>query len=425
VKLGMVALVICLLSMTSTTEGADNWPMLQHDPQHTGYSPSNMPQYLRKVWAYEKYGEPEAYFSVSKENLVVVQMSSISSLGINNGSVLWSMKPKNGILWNFPAIANNRIYIGVTEEILCLDADTGKILWNHEVRFLDFASSPIFIGEHVIIGGGDTQTPFQYSQKNVKALEHALKHAKRLLCLNAKTGEVLWEFYAADIVDATPAYFNGRVYINDGDRNIYCLNEQTGNLVWERKIEQTTCSSLSLDGKRIFVGTSEGIVCLKLETGDILWKFNCENSISETPAVAYDKVFSGSFDGTFYCLNAEDGKLVWKIETGTGIPKPKNRISCPAVVADGKVAFGTGSGLLYIVDAKSGKIYESLDLGESSVTALSLSNGKLFVGQENGKITCFEGSESEGLSSGIFTGIVIALLSIALSLVLWILTKRR
>jgi outer membrane protein assembly factor BamB len=426
-KWSSIVIVTCLLCSCITARGTDDWPMFQHDPQHSGFSPSSVPLSLKERWVHEEYGKDQMDFVISGKRLFVARWSTLSALDIDDGSVLWSFggesRPDLG-LRSFPAVADNRVYMSAFQEILCLDAGTGRILWNHEVRFLDFTSSPISIGEHVIIGGGTTQTPFHYSQENVRALEYALKCAKRLLCLNARTGEVLWEFYAADIADATPAYFNGRIYINDGFRNIYCLDEHTGDLVWERKIEQMTCSSLSLNGKRIFVGTSEGMVCLKLETGDILWKFNCDWT-SETPAVAYGKVFSGSFDGIFYCLNAEDGELVWEIETGSGISEPKGRISCPAIVADGKVAFGTGNGVLYIVDAKSGKIHESVDLGESSISALALSDGKLFIGQDNGKITCFEGSAPREFNSSILIGIVNAFFFVTLLLVLWIRTRRR
>jgi outer membrane protein assembly factor BamB len=151
---------------------------------------------------------------------------------------------------------------------------------------------------------------------------------------------------------------------------------------------------LSLDGEKIFVGTSFGVACLDIETRDTIWQFDCGEMIFTTPAVAYDKVFFGTLNGLFYCLNSENGELIWKLETGSEISEPQDRISCSALVADGKVAFGTGNGVLYIVDVQSGEIFESLQLSEDGINSIALSDGKLIVGDVKGRIFCFEGQPS-------------------------------
>ena len=136
-----------------------------------------------------------------------------------------------------------------------------------------------------------------------------------------------------------------------------------------------------------------------------------------TPAVAYNKVFFGGTNGLFYCLNAENGEIIWEIE-------PESMLSSSPVVADKKVAFGTGDGTLYIASVSSGKICESVNLDERGITALALSDGKLFVAQENGRIYCFEGSHPEK-SISIVTGVVIILLISWLVAWIWYQRKHR
>ena len=41
------------------------------------------------------------------------------------------------------------------------------------------------------------------------------------------------------------------------------------------------------------------------------WTFRTKGPISGTPLLHGDKIFIGSFDKKFYCLNAEDGSIVW------------------------------------------------------------------------------------------------------------------
>jgi hypothetical protein len=408
-KWSSVIIVTCLLCSCITARGTDDWPMFQHDPQHSGFSLSSMSLSLKEKWVHEGHGKDQMDFVISGKKLFVARWSALSALDIDDGSVLWSFgresRPELG-LRSFPAVANNRVYVSAFQEILCLDAGTGEVLWNYEVKLVHLSSSPIVVNGHIIVGGG------YFMDLEV------LEYAERVLCLDAVTGEVVWEFYVNDIADYSPVYFDGRIYINEGSNNVYCLDAETGELIWETKMKWTSFADLSLDGERIFVGTFDGVICLELETGDTLWRFDYKERIFNTPSVAYDRVFFGTPDGVVFCLDAECGDVVWRTEIGKGTIGE-------VLVADGKVVFGTGRGLLYILDAESGEIYESVDLGESPVTALSLSDGKLFIGQLDGKITCFEGSAPRELSSGVLIGIVIALLSIALLLVLWIRTRRR
>ncbi|MBU7045362.1 MAG: PQQ-binding-like beta-propeller repeat protein, partial [Theionarchaea archaeon] len=331
--------------------------------------------------------------AVSEDRVFMIGQVCLSVLDFNTGSVIWSIQ------WpivcdNFPAIENNNLFLSDSGLILCFNADTGEEIWKHVVRLLAFTSSPIAVDEYVIVGGGGVSLVNPPSSETERDQARAIYYKRRIMCLDAETGNIVWEFYLDDSASFSPAYFEGRVYTNDGSNHIYCLDVQTGDLVWKRKIEWNNSSHLSLDGERIYVGTSGGIICLKSETGKIVWRFECDNKVSEPPAVAYNKVFAGDRKGILYCLNAETGELIWKMET-------ESTISSPIIVADKKVAFGTDNGTLYLVKAESGKICESLDF-DSGITGLALSDGKLFIGQHNGRVSCFEGSTSRNFFPVVF-----------------------
>jgi outer membrane protein assembly factor BamB len=66
-------------------------------------------------------------------------------------------------------------------------------------------------------------------------------------------------------------------------------------------------------------------------------------------------VYIGSSDAFFYALNAKDGKLVWKYETGDKILGGANHVKNPA--GDGEwVIFGSYDNNLHCVDAATGKV---------------------------------------------------------------------
>jgi outer membrane protein assembly factor BamB len=384
-KWSMTALLICLLYGSTLPGNTDDWPMFQHDPQHSGYSSSPMPESLGEVWTTVNHcrlnGGRTLALAVSENRIFVVDLMCLSVLDVNTGSVIWSMQMTK-LFSNSPAIENNRLFLFDPGVIFCFNADTGEELWRVSVKSLGINSSPLALDKFVIIEGD-----------------------YKIVCLDAETNKIVWEFYLDDYFSFSPAYFEGRVYTNDGSNHIYCLDVQTGDLIWKKRIEWNNSSHLSLDGERIYVGTTGGILCLKSETGEIIWRFECDNIISEPPAVAYKKVFAGDRKGILYCLNAETGELIWKMDTGS-------TISSPIIVADKKVAFGTDDGTLYLVKAESGRICESLDF-ESGITGLALSDGKLFIGQHNGRVSCYEGSASKNLIPVVF----ILILSVVLILI--------
>ncbi len=358
--------------------------MFMCDPQHSGYSPSRMPSCVEKKWEYSVDPNPYMYRSaklVISEGKLIAAPGPFRVLDVNDGSLL--LQAGGSSYLSFPAATQRKVYFGMEEGVVCLNADTGEVIWKHEEKYIWFFSSPIVIEGRVVIGSESGF--FDYWGDNAEAITREIEHKRRrVLCLDAGTGEILWEFYADGVIDASPAYFDGVIYVNDGDGNIYCLNLETGELLSKYRMRGYSDSSLSLDEERIYIGTGNGILnCLSRETGEILWTYDCGGEIHAVPALGYGKVFFGDENGTFYCLNAEDGTLVWEIETGS-------TLFSAVVVADSKVAFGTADGRLYIADAQTGRVTDLHVLEGIRITSLALSEGKLFVGEINGRITCFE-----------------------------------
>ncbi len=395
-KWRMTALLVCMLYGSTLAGETDDWPTFQHDPQHSGYSFSPMPEFPEEVWSNESHCDGNSgsvlHIAISEDRVCVINYVCLSVLDINSGSVMWSLQYPM-VSASFPAIENNKLFLSELDLVRCFNVDTGEELWKFYMGNLGFSCPPIAVSKFVIVGGG---------------------HSK-ITCLDSETGKNMWTFYPDTFASFSPAYLNGRVYVNDGIGHVYCLDIQTGDLIWKREMGRNSSSHLSLDGERIFVGTSEGIICLESETGEILWRFECDDKICETPAVAYNRVFAGDRAGVLYCLDAENGGLIWKMET-------ESSISSPIIVADKKVAIGTDDGMLYIVKAESGKICESLDFGDNGIRGLALSDGKLFIGQENGRVSCFEGTVHTNLTLAVFI-LISAVLLISMSI--WFRRKRK
>jgi outer membrane protein assembly factor BamB len=76
-----------------------------------------------------------------------------------------------------------------------------------------------------------------------------------LHCLDAETGTLLWSYHAANILNGTPAYCDGRVFLGDKAGILHCIDADTGERTWTRQIDENPggFSSLLVADRKIYV----------------------------------------------------------------------------------------------------------------------------------------------------------------------------
>ena len=121
-------------------------------------------------------------------------------------------------------------------------------------------------------------------------------------CLDAKTGEVLWETQLTGSVQYGGTYYNGVLYRGLLDNTFVAIEGSTGKVLWTNK------------------PTPYGF-----------W--------ASATAAAYGMVYETNVDGYFYAFNATTGDIVWKY-LGPGQYYPGY-----TEIADGKVYTCTGQGV--------------------------------------------------------------------------------
>src|SRR5215472_17910602 len=94
-----------------------------------------------------------------------------------------------------------------------------------------------------------------------------------------------------------------------------------------------------------------------------------------TPAYADGMLFVGGGYGSheFYAVDADSGKIIWRIQTGDDGPTA-------AVVADGMVAFNTESCTLVVVDERRGRVVWQEWLGDPLMSQPAIDKGVLYMG---------------------------------------------
>ncbi len=147
--------------------------------------------------------------------------------------------------------------------------------------------------------------------------------------------------------------------------NGYGATKNASNVSFDDALRVTSVGAVAY-----FASSAENIVyAVDAARGTVRWKFYTDAPPRLAPTVWRGKVYFGSDDGKVYCLRANDGSVVWKVDAaptdeqmlGTGRIISLWPVRCGVTVEKGVAYFTAGlfpsEGIyLYAVDAESGDI---------------------------------------------------------------------
>ena len=305
------------------------------------------------------------------------------------GVVKWIFTdPEAGVadLASSPAVVGNRIYTGsaqasvfdTTGMVYCVDANTGKRIWQFQTAKQVF-SSPAVVKGRVYVGEG------LHTDLDCK-----------VYCLDAATGKKLWATPTRSHTESNPAVVGNRVFIGAGDDGIYSLDATTGKVVWHQRHGHIDTAP-AITGGKLFAGTGYGALralALEAATGRVVWETRCDLPVWGAPAVADGKVYFGIGNGDFvksaphpagaiWCLNAATGKQLWRYDLPDAV--------VTSVALTGELALaGCRDGRLYAVDRTTGKRVWSAPCGGPVVASPATDGTLVYAASGGGQVTALD-----------------------------------
>lgn len=319
-------------------------------------------------------------------------------------NVAWK-QPIPGKAWSSPIVFDGRIYLttavpsgaGKTPDqslrALCLDAVTGKTLWNQEVFKENGSTAP------------------RIHTKNSHASPTPLCDGERIYvhfghmgtaCLDLK-GKALWR---NNNLKYSPVHGNGGSPILVGKRLVFsvdgsdqqfivALDKLTGKELWKmdrrseavKKFAFGTPLLITVGGREQIVSPASDVVCgYEPETGKEIWRVRYEGySIIPRPVFAHGLVFfSTGYESPQLLAVRPDGEgdvtethVAWRLKNNA--PHSPS----PLVVGD-EIYVISDNGIATCLDAKTGKVHWRERIGGNYSASPLHANGKVYFQDEEG-----------------------------------------
>jgi outer membrane protein assembly factor BamB len=326
----------------------------------------------------------------------------VRCLTLDEGKEVWRFKekrrirPNHAITRTIPAVDGTYVFaLDPKANLHCLDAKTGKELWNKNlVRDYKARIPPWYNG----------QCPLMEEDRLIIATGgEAL-----LLALDKSSGEEIWrspnpENQPMTHASPMPATLGGvKQYLYTTLKGVYGISAKDGSLLWHAPFKLNVAvapSPIAVDGEHVFLtsGYNAGSAMFQVTHAGEQFKasklFELTpaqwNSEVHTPILFKEHLFAvgKKSRGLFTCLN-KNGEVVW--------------------TSQGKAAFGLGSfmladGMFFILEGKTGMLRlveasttEYRELASAQILSghdvwgpMALSNGKLVL-RDLTKMVCIE-----------------------------------
>lgn len=329
-KRGIIAVVGCVALLAVAGRGhAADWPQWRGangDAKVSDFNaPQTWPKELKQQWNVT-VGAGDATPALVGDKIYVFSRQGADEvtrcLDAGSGKMLWEDKYAPGVSVSgpagqhpgprsSPAVGDGKVVtIGVSGVLTCLDAESGKVAWRKDPykswpRFYT-SSSPIIVDNLCIaeLGGqGDSA----------------------VLALDLGSGEPKWKAQIDGAAYSTPAVATlggTKQVVAFSEKKLFGLSLADGKQLWEiaAPTQRMTYNAVTpiIDGDVIiYSGQGKGTMAVQLEKqGDEfktkeLWANAELSSGFSTPVLKDGRLYGLSSKASFFCIDAKTGKKLW------------------------------------------------------------------------------------------------------------------
>jgi outer membrane protein assembly factor BamB len=315
-----------------------------------------------------------------------------------------------------PIVMDNRVYLQNTadkgeleqERVMCFNADTGKLLWEHRFNIYLSDVPPHRVGWASPVGDPATGNVYAFgvggtllalSREGKVVWERSLGEDFGLLTTHG--GRTVSPLIDGDLVIISGVTFQWGQHAR-GAHRFMAFDKRTGQTMWisapgGRPYDTTYAAPIivNINGTRLLIqGASDGVVhAIKAQTGEPVWKYEVSKRGLNTGTVVHgttailthsEENLDSSEMGMMVAVDATAKGEIKKEQVKWRTYGWQGGFSSPVLDGDRMYQLDNSANLAAF-DVNTGKQLWLKSLGAIQKASPVLADGKLYVGTENGK----------------------------------------
>ena len=177
------------------------------------------------------------------------------------------------------------------------------------------------------------------------------------------------------------ALYKKKIIVSDNLSNIFLINLENGNLIWKKKNDYPFNSEIKTVDDRFFVIDLKNVLrCFFIEDGSECWNYETEKALTITNAknslfVSENSIYFINNLGDLTAVDTSSGNLLWQLPTqSSDIINITYNFKNSKLVSEGKsIFFSNNKNEFYSIDLKNGSINWINDIS-SSLTPIIIKN---------------------------------------------------
>ncbi len=202
---------------------------------------------------------------------------------------------------------------------------------------------------------------------------------KSVVAYDLNSGKKLWTLKGAP-VEAGLLYAENTLIAVNSEAEGIALDARTGEERWRKSLgEQTTVLStpLVLDDHLFVIEEMGKIFCLNFENGSLLWERALGSPVYNTASSDGASLFIPTTRGRLFSVDGKNGKINWTY----AVPDTTVRFTAPAYAReDNRIIVSATSGDVRSIDAATGEVVWTTSLDGAINAAPLITDNTIYVG---------------------------------------------
>jgi outer membrane protein assembly factor BamB len=210
----------------------------------------------------------------------------------------------------------------------------------------------------------------------------------------------LWFFRAGSLVEFPPSIAYGKLYFANAKGTLFAADIKHVRTAWHFSARRCTAATPGIAAHTVFMtflnhppcnatrsGLDGEVVALNADTGKVRWRVKMGPTES-SPLVANGLVYVGDWNGKVYALSAATGRTVWTYQTG-------DKVKDGVALSGNRVFVGSYDSHVYALNARTGKLIwragaqERLGSRGTFYSTPAVAYGRVYIGSTDGKVYSF------------------------------------